>query len=1209
MQAKQPTGHECYWCFAVRRKWEKALGEQYAQPILLKKCKEGGLGEGYTMETFELDRAAYGNGTLKGRAIDHAETSQQASAKEGHFAREFSTGHFYPLDGFVQLLLPDQDLSKWTEADLRKYLGRHHPETKVVRDRAGLIGVKEESLPAGATYKYEEGRFAENAFTEVAKLDDDEDMADLQAGEHRADHSLACEELEPLEGDSDDMDETRPGRSATSHGAAAGSASSSGGVAPAPDATRGEGRKWKKLPLLMDLHPAQKCLPTLRDRQPGQPPTLVQSVWDTHRARLEPGGSRSDVLSEPSVRSSGSFRESQEPGAGGPCAAADGNEATVKHIIGKIKSNKAPVVLLNSEKLFEVTSKTFSLEVLWREPKRKREIETRCNALQTAANRVAKVVGAAADADVETAHTRVAEKLLDLRKVIIACGMWFERVRNHAVEALQDFDAQKDFVELLSPGVSRHVMLELLCNSIRATWRSPYSDPFEVSKILRGVVLYMDLKPWVEDNDILSMSHLSKHAAAKVQTSVVVEFVEKLLQLPASKTWQLLDVWHWVAIDNFDSGVPPSRIPTLETCFFSPTPDQTETWCPQAFRDVSFLVVAVAVLSLGKKLPSKELTRAAISVVGNKTQVSVRLRTSSRAATASSSKPLIALSWEIMEGFAKASKGAGETLVASAATWREYERIDLVAMEDDAFFQLVDDWVAADMAQIVRLAECVTNAIESTEEWLPRAKAWMMQLRKRLASMIEHLIDDGCSQEALAKVLNVSYVPSEPHDPAGEQEAAWETDAAEHDDDVDDVKFMVSLVQFFDTVDVTLHGATNRKDKGFLDELRKRMDFLGDTLLLREKVGSTGAERIGEWSDLYVRGRGLPVAEVAATAELKNMSAAVQRLRSVDVSSLAAAIVSESCGVNRDREDPAVLAVAKQYKGALPPSCSVVIDLACAHSEAKALTSRIDSKASITLTEVICVHVNNMVTRQEHAPEKVKLASDQVEAKFQQMWDMWVKDMEPTKRFDELMEFLGVVVPAAEDGDFKKCLWVKEKENEEVQEKVKDFEKIWVQAKSNARIANGVVSALTSLPSGDRFRSVAQAVASRTFRISKLGDRCRDVLATVAFSNALMVEPRPATLKKTIEKQEAHFKKMGFDPSKMLPKYIRSLFLECVGSEETKATDKVQNPSAASAAARGPIESGGVKSDKASELQPARAEKRKGPSLADRVAKKKRESV
>lgn len=162
----KPCGAECYPCFAVRRRDYKGVGQQ--DLLKMKADSEAN-------DVFHQRRRAYVRG-CKGKKLDLATSSTTTVLQaKGNFTEEFSEGYFYPLKEYVKGLLPGHDSSKWSDKDCFQYMQQSHPDVQVVKDRFGMIGVKEQNLPTGARYKYRDGAFGKDTFQQCFTFDEEDD--------------------------------------------------------------------------------------------------------------------------------------------------------------------------------------------------------------------------------------------------------------------------------------------------------------------------------------------------------------------------------------------------------------------------------------------------------------------------------------------------------------------------------------------------------------------------------------------------------------------------------------------------------------------------------------------------------------------------------------------------------------------------------------------------------------------------------------------------------------------------------------------------------------------------------------------------------------------------------------------------------------------------------------------------------------------------
>ena len=646
------SGSECYWCFCVRRKWEKSVGKTITQTALIKAWSDGTPvhlvdgAEYMTEEQFLKDREAYGKGLLKYKAIDvSSRTTHQVQERRGDFGRQFRKGHFYRIQKYVQNLNPTENTAKWSEKECIKYVRRFHPDVVIIRDDRGFVGVREENLPTGADYAYEEGAFSEKAFVVLNDFDDEE-QAEKAAME-------VCKEGREAEGEDLDLDEESDDVDAGEKHSAHGSGKMD--VCEGEDAAEEE--LFDGMGSSHGRTDAQRAGSAAQSSAPWAPRTRLlvsPSTGPSTGASPRPSASAASVASTTCSGATTMVLEPSPPEKGGEAEAAEAKE-TLKKILASLRSTKKHVVFRAAEQLLVRTDAEFNAEALWQEPKRMRDSENRAAALQTASNRVTLVVPH--DDEDEPKHTVLAEKIIMCKTRVLLVAEFLLNVKSNAEKLLRDAVPQEVSAELESME-SKSLVRILIDTFAGAVKRINLRQPASGIETMHAVLSALDLKNTAEMKIKINLAMIPEASQKKLQQHVVVDLIDKMMRCVRKEEF-------FAVMDGFVTQYP-GLLPTVQGSWFLSGGDH-EKWCQKAFIDLSFLVIAAEVLlAQGKKEQvAPTLASAAKNLVAKQTHVTVRLRTFAR--QKKSDTDLIRLAWDALEQLDKAGRDVSQVQLEAMA--------------------------------------------------------------------------------------------------------------------------------------------------------------------------------------------------------------------------------------------------------------------------------------------------------------------------------------------------------------------------------------------------------------------------------------------------------------------------------------------------------------------------------------------------------------
>ena len=156
--------------------------------------------------------------------------------------------------------------------------------------------------------------------------------------------------------------------------------------------------------------------------------------------------------------------------------------------------------------------------------------------------------------------------------------------------------------------------------------------------------------------------------------------------------------------------------------------------------------------------------------------------------------------------------------------------------------------------------------------------------------------------------------------------------------------------------------------------------------------------------------------------------------------------------------------------------------------------------------------------------------------------------------YESAVEVVNIVLQAAESGDFSECAWVQKQDNEDMAEKLRNYQNIWIKLQTTHDVALALQSALKDVPSLKTDKDAVDAVTVNTSAIMKKKDTMRENLCVASFTTLLAANPAPADFPKKFDKLGTWAKSMGFTTT-TLPKYIRNLHRAAMTSKPGALTD------------------------------------------------------
>ena len=165
------SGHECYACFAIRRKLRKGK----TQTDVIDEMEDPAIAE-----ELEEARRKYVSGEEKHKRLEHGAVKTKVKTNEGNFEEEAAVGHFYGLPEYCNKLEPG-DYSAWAPKRMCRFIREREHDADIVKDRLGNWGVRISSLPKGAMYEFRMGAYQRDGFEKVATFSDSDDARDAAA--------------------------------------------------------------------------------------------------------------------------------------------------------------------------------------------------------------------------------------------------------------------------------------------------------------------------------------------------------------------------------------------------------------------------------------------------------------------------------------------------------------------------------------------------------------------------------------------------------------------------------------------------------------------------------------------------------------------------------------------------------------------------------------------------------------------------------------------------------------------------------------------------------------------------------------------------------------------------------------------------------------------------------------------------------------------
>ena len=182
------------------------------------------------------------------------------------------------------------------------------------------------------------------------------------------------------------------------------------------------------------------------------------------------------------------------------------------------------------------------------------------------------------------------------------------------------------------------------------------------------------------------------------------------------------------------------------------------------------------------------------------------------------------------------------------------------------------------------------------------------------------------------------------------------------------------------------------------------------------------------------------------------------------------------------------------------------------------------------------------------------------------MLTSWCKQTEYVLEFEATHAEFSKVSECGEGGDFESVPWVSEATNKKVMQQMDSYQKMHLNALRNKRTATSIKQAMKP-EEDDRVQRLVQATTSVLENV----ERMQRLMATVAFANILVAQPRSPSFLDELKAFVAHFKKAQYDPRKHLPTYLKHLFNEAMdatdstGKSSTKTADDASVCSTATA--------------------------------------------
>ena len=1127
---KKATVRQCYPCFAWARSKKMTTIQQAANHVKPNNTKDEGK---WTAMMSERRDWMAGKGWSKFDEAD--EVKNQVAESDGKFGEEFGEGYFYKLVDYIKLIEPDLDVRGWATNDILGFMRKHHSDVQVVIDRFGNAGVKESTLPQGASYKYREGARYATDFRRVGAWEDVAEAAEafdeVAEKKHGSVLALAEEEL-AFPGDNSEevnAESSVPGSAPSTHDlppqpAECVAIAHRQIVKPSP-----AGRRGQALTSLVSG-------PSLSSRAPSDAEATTTASSSSGRA-VKP-------LSAPGTET-GRDKSDVE-------ATAQEQDLSVSRLMALLRSSCPQKVAAAARDLLTLSLKNNSFAKMWSGGLKSRDINSRMDGLKAAASKISRL-GASEDTDQSADPMSIlATKLLQESDRLKVSSDFISMAKGNQLQLITTTLSEKALAIINSQTAA--AVFSAISTGAVARVQVPSCEPFD-NCLQVGVQLVRFAMSHTNDDSRLHLGLAPASNRPNIQHHFIADFTEKLFK----GTVSFFKAMIFELVRN-------DLVPCLEHNYFTETPWRFTGfgfWTPQAEVDWSAVVIMASAAQHGHAVAQPALATTVKRLVENLESVSVHIRAFDGKKSPDGTGDVGRWCLKVIE---KIAGQGGDTNSLVEVVKKDLPKALHLCHADFSAFQGIEtlaEWLATDgtLQVILGLVTAVSRlaGLRSEDSDVAEAQKWVENLFEYVKQTNESHILDGLSGASL-DFLMYHATPIDPS--AGEE--------VEESEEVSCFNLVVSVFQFY--ADILAAKADNVAGHTVILEMRERIAIVQGAFAAR--VPSSEAERTSQlraWSAVY--GRQLTVRSSELTlSDQPNLMRALASLRAVLVATSVTTFVTEELTKTYRHHDPKeqppteLLEWAFQNKGVLPPECGSIIDEAKAWNRCSAIVARLRQQDNVTNIDVASAFsdASKFLKNITHGfKANVVFITDYLGDAWKKEKELFVDTNKGVFEWEKLHTKFSKVIAAGETGNFEEVPWIHDADDKGVVIETQIYLDCFTKAVTTARIAHSLSTLLKACGAVED-EKVMRDIAERADAIQRVKDISK-VLGTMALGNMLLQKTRGPSFKQDLETLAAAMKKSFKFKIESLPKHFKQLHKEA--TSDSKGVDSKSTPVGAPPAA------------------------------------------
>ena len=641
----------------------------------------------------------------------------------------------------------------------------------------------------------------------------------------------------------------------------------------------------------------------------------------------------------------------------------------------------------------------------------------------------------------------------------------------------------------------------------------------------------------------LCVNNIESRHSRQVQLNLVFDTMDKLFRMSKDLYMSTLRFL-----------IERRMLPGYGGHYFSGVEEEPDAWSKQAWVDVSYMVAAAEIFDAeetNKNVITVPMGNLAQNVLEKNTNVSLRMRSYTSSGNGLDMNAIFMNSVRKIHGKQVNIDTVTASVLAAVDALKCPESgalPDLASAEDP--LQEAATWFEDGYAEKVKemALQLKSLPVSTGDGRITTARQWLQGVVATLEPEVSTYLKNECEGDNISKCLQYGSQRDE--------------------ESVGEIHGLLQLVfDFFFFLDHLQDSfLVSRKDKTAFDELRERLRVLETILhIASENMDDVILRKL---SDIWVQEQDIQV-NAQFGDDNANYKSALVCLRNISVGPFIVSAVRSVLGVGEKDRDASFLPLLLQIRGSLPQDCAMIVDGARALEQAETLFAKVRKHETLSFIDIATVtasvrqFLEPLTAQHSNVADIVKKTNEL----FNNEFGDWKAGKQILLEAETLHDFFKDLLEEGVHGEWSKCRWVTDANNQDITEKMAKYQKIWQGATTNHCVVRSAVMALRNLfdDNAPEMVDVNNIMKAATFA-KENQEEIMQVIGTASLGNLLLVSPRPPTFETDLKEMVQYFKRHNFIASTMLPKYFQNLFAETTsGALITKKEQSVTTTTASTA--------------------------------------------